>query len=307
VQVQADPTLWRELLDRSAEAVAGGAPLHPQVAARPFGILVSVGGHHAFSRRPTFLALAARMRGAELRAEMAKPAVRAQILAEDDLDNDGSLFGLMNKVVQLNLHNVFVLGPTPDYEPTPDRTVAAIAAARGVDPLGLLYDLMVDEEGTGALSLPFYNYADGNQDAIREMLQHPAAVSGLSDGGAHCQMICDASYSTYLLSHWARGRTRGPGLPLEHVVRRQTFDTAALYGLSDRGVLAAGKRADVNVIDLEALTLHAPRFTYDLPAGGSRYVQDASGYAATVVAGTVTRRAGVDTGARPGRLVRGAR
>jgi N-acyl-D-aspartate/D-glutamate deacylase len=139
------------------------------------------------------------------------------------------------------------------------------------------------------------------------MLTHPAGVSGLSDGGAHCGMICDASYPTFLLTHWARDRHRGDKLPLEFVVRKQSHDTAQLFGLTDRGVIEVGKKADVNVIDMNALTLHPARMAYDLPAGGQRLVQGASGYTATIVNGVVTRRNGVDTGARPGRLVRGAR
>jgi N-acyl-D-aspartate/D-glutamate deacylase len=139
------------------------------------------------------------------------------------------------------------------------------------------------------------------------MMLHPAGVSGLSDGGAHCRMICDASFPTYLLTHWARDRRRGPGLPLEHVVKMQTRDTAELFGLNDRGVVALGKKADLNVIDHNALTLRHPRPAFDLPAGGGRLLQEACGYVATVVSGEVTRRHGIDTGRRPGRLVRGAR
>jgi N-acyl-D-aspartate/D-glutamate deacylase len=157
------------------------------------------------------------------------------------------------------------------------------------------------------LMLPFYNYFYGNHDAIREMLTHPAGVSGLSDGGAHCGMICDASYPTFLLTHWARDRHRGDKLPLEFVVRKQSHDTAQLFGLSDRGVIELGKKADLNVIDMNTLTLHPARMAYDLPAGGNRLVQGASGYTATIVDGVVTRREGVDTGARPGKLIRGAR
>ena len=166
---------------------------------------------------------------------------------------------------------------------------------------------MLESDAGAMLMLPFFNYADGNHDAIREMLTHPAGVLGLSDGGAHCGLICDASYPTFLLTHWARDRHRGPGLPLEHVVRKQSHDTAQLFGLGDRGTLEVGKKADINVIDLERLTLHTPHMAYDLPAGGRRLVQSASGYDATIVSGVVTRRNGEDTGARPGQLVRGAR
>jgi len=166
---------------------------------------------------------------------------------------------------------------------------------------------MLESDATSMLMLPMFNYSHGNCDAIREMMTHPAGVMGLSDGGAHCGMICDASYPTFLLTHWARDRHRGEKLPLEYVVRKQSHDTAQLFGLTDRGVIQAGKKADINVIDMDALTLHPAKMAYDLPAGGQRLVQGASGYSNTIVSGVVTRRDSVDTGARPGRLVRGAR
>src|SRR6201999_951111 len=238
----------------------------------------------------------------------AEPAVRAAILAEDDLPPDPKLlFDNMFALVQYSLGRLYALGDPPDYEPTEERTVAKIASERGQDPLATLYDLMLGADATEMLMLPFYNYFYGTHDAIREMLTHPAGVSGLSDGGAHCGMICDASYPTFLLTHWARDRYRGKGLPLEYVVKKQTADTAALFGLGDRGTIEPGKKSDINVIDMDAITLHRPQMAYDLPAGGKRLIQGASGYDATIVNGVVTRRHGVDTGARPGRLVRGAR
>jgi N-acyl-D-amino-acid deacylase len=217
------------------------------------------------------------------------------------------LFDNMFALVQHALGRLYALGDPPDYEPTPDRTVAAIAQERGEDPLATLYDLMLDSNAGAMLLLPLLNYSEGNHDAIRQMLTHPAGVVGLSDGGAHCGMICDASYPTFLLTHWARDRHRGEKLPLEYLVRKQSHDTAELFGLGDRGTIEIGKKADINVIDMDALTLRAPQMVYDLPAGGRRLVQQASGYAATIVSGVITRRDGVDTGARPGRLVRGAR
>jgi len=213
----------------------------------------------------------------------------------------------MYGLIQHSADKIYPLGFPLDYEPTPDQTVAAIAERRDQDPLSTMYDLMLECDAGAMLMLPFYNYAEGNHDAIYEMLTHPAAVSGLSDGGAHCGLICDASYPTFLLSHWARDRRRGPKLSLEYVVRKQTLDTATLFGLSDRGVIEVGKKADINVIDIAALNLELPKMTYDLPAGGRRLIQAARGYDATVVSGAVTRRQGVDTGARPGRLIRGVR
>ena len=213
----------------------------------------------------------------------------------------------MSIQVQRWLDRLYVLGDPPDYEPTPDRTVTSLAAAHGVEPMAMLYDLLLERDGRALLMLPFFNYAAGNHDAIRTMLTHPAGVSGLSDGGAHCGMICDASIPTYLLTHWARDRSRGERLPLPYVVKKQTSDTAALFGLGDRGVVQVGKKADLNVIDFDRLSLRPPRMAHDLPAGGRRLLQEADGYVATVVTGQVTRRRGVDTGARPGRLVRHAR
>jgi N-acyl-D-amino-acid deacylase len=308
IQVDADPKLWREQLDISAAAHDAGSRLHPQIAARPFGMLLGFPGHNAFTHRPTYRMLESRCDRVELGRRLAEPSVKAAILAEDDLPIDPTLqFDAMFALVQHSLHRLYALGDPPDYEPTPDRTVAAIAARRGEQPLSTLYDLMLEDDAGAMLMLPFFNYSDGNHDAIREMMTHPAGVLGLSDGGAHCGMICDASFPTFLLTHWARDRHRGAKLSLEYLVRKQCFDTATLFGLNDRGIIGVGKKADVNVIDMTALTLHPARMAHDLPAGGRRLVQGASGYTATVVSGTVTRRDDVDTGARPGRLVRGAR
>lgn len=308
IQVDAAPDLWREQLDVSAAAHAAGSRLYPQIAARPFGMLFGFPGHHAFTHRPTFRRLKAECDRQELGARLADPAVKAAILGEDDLPPDPTkLFDNMFALVQYSLGRIYALGDPPDYEPTQDKAVDKIAAERGDDPLSTLYDLMLEDNATAMLMLPFYNYFYGNHDAIREMLLHPAGVVGLSDGGAHCGMICDASYPTFLLTHWARDRYRGEKLPLEYLVRKQSHDTAQLFGLTDRGVIQTGKKADINVIDMDALTLHPAKMAYDLPAGGQRLVQGASGYSATIVSGVVTRRDSIDTGARPGRLVRGAR
>jgi len=302
------PDLWRDMLERTGKAHENGIELYAQIAARPFGMLFGFPGYHAFSHRPTFRRLKAELDRDELARRLADPAVRATILSEPDLAPDPAvLFDAMFAMIQHSADRIYAIGDPPDYEPTPDRTVAAIAERRGQDPLSTMYDLMLESDASALLMLPFYNYAAGNHDAIYEMLQHPAAVSGLSDGGAHCGLICDASYPTFLLTHWARDRHRGPKLALEYVVRKQTRDTATLFGLSDRGVIEVGKKADINVIDMDALTLDLPKMVYDLPAGGRRLIQGARGYEATVVSGAVTRRHGIDTGARPGRLIRGVR
>ena len=296
-----------------AESLAAhdaGAPIYPQVAARPFGMLLGFPGHHAFSKRPTYVELRAKLSHEELATELLKPAVKAKILSETDLPSDPNvLFDGMNSLAQGMVDRTYSLGSRVDYEPTPDKTIAAIAKAQGRDPLEVLYDTY-SEHNAGAMSMvPFFNYSEGNQDAVREMLLHPAGVAGLSDGGAHCAMICDASYPTYLLSFWAKegARTRGPGLPIEYVVKKQSLDTATLYGLTDRGVIAEGKKGDINIIDMNRIEVGRPHMAYDLPAGGKRLLQGATGYVNTIVSGVVTRRNGVDTGARPGRLVRGQR
>ena len=307
LQLEAAPDLWREMMDESLRAVDEGARVYPQIAGRPFGMLIGFQTNHAFAKRPTFASLA-HLPFDQLVAELKKPAIRSAILGEDDLPPDPSvLFDQMPSMVASMIHKLYVIGDPPDYEPTGDRTVTAMAEARGVDPLEMLYDLSLEDDGRALMMLPMFNYVEENHDVIREQLLHPAGVSGLSDGGAHCGMICDASIPTFMLTHWTRDRTRGEQLPLEWVVKKQTHDTASLYGLGDRGSLEVGKRADANVIDHQALTLRSPRVVHDLPAGGRRLDQQADGDVATVVAGEVTRSQGKDTGARPGRLVRGTR
>jgi N-acyl-D-aspartate/D-glutamate deacylase len=308
VQTQSAPDLWRKQLDIAGQALDDGIRVHPQFAARPFGMLFGFSGYHAFTHRPTFRALKAELAPQELGIRLADPAVRAAILAETDLPPQPvPLFDSLYAFIQHSADAIYAIGDPPDYEPTPDQTVGAIAKKRGQDPLTTMYDLMLESEGTAMLMMPFFNYVEGNHDAIHEMMSHRAAISGLSDGGAHCGLICDASYPTFLLTHWARDRKRGPRFPLEYVVRKQTLDTASLFGLNDRGVLAVGKKADVNVIDMDALALEVPLMAYDLPAGGRRLIQGARGYDATVVSGVVTRRHGADTGARPGAVLRGVR
>lgn len=307
VQNMAEPDLWREIMDASIEAAKEGAELRPQVSGRPFGLLIGLQTYHGFAKRPTYVALEEKTNSfEELAAELRKPEVKATILAEEDLPADGTnIFDGMSFIVRSTLDKIYVLGDPPDYEPTDDKTVAAIAKARGVDPLGLLYDLFLEQDGRAMLLMPVFNYAEGDCEAIREQLTHPYAVSGLSDGGAHCGMICDASIPTFLLTHWARDRHRGEKLGLEWLVQKQSCETARLFGLDDRGTLEVGQKADLNVIDFENLTLRSPRLAHDLPAGGRRLLQDAEGYEYTIVSGEVTRENGKDTGARPGRLIRG--
>ena len=306
LQVPAAPDLWRELMDVSIRAADEGADLCPQVAGRPFGLLVGWQTSHPFGLRPTYRSIG-HLPIDERIERLRDPAVRAAILSESDGARRGGMQEGVGALVAKMLDQLYVLGSPPDYEPTPDRSVPAVAAAAGVDPQEAAYDAFCDEDGRALLMVPLFNYVDGNHDVIREQLTHPRAVIGLSDGGAHCGLICDASMPTTMLSHWSRDRSRGERLPLEWVVRKQTHDTAALFGLNDRGVVAPGKRADLNVIDHASVKLRTPRLVHDLPAGGRRLLQHADGYTATIVAGQQTRDGGKDTGARPGRLVRGRR
>jgi N-acyl-D-aspartate/D-glutamate deacylase len=198
------------------------------------------------------------------------------------------------------------MGDPPDYEPSSDQSVAALAQREGRPVLEVVYDLMLRDDARELLLFPYMNYCAGNLEPQREMMLHPRAILGLGDGGAHCGLICDASIPTFMLVHWVRDRKRGEKLPLEFVIEKLTRGTARLYGLLDRGVLAPGYKADVNLIDFEHVALHRPEMAYDLPGGARRLLQRADGYVATLVSGEAIMENGVATGALPGRLVRGA-
>jgi N-acyl-D-amino-acid deacylase len=272
----------------------------PLIAGRSAGVLWSWAVRHPFSSRPSFRPLAL-LPMPERLEQLRRPEVRAAILAEEDEYRD-FLEARHGERVGRTLARCFTMVDQPDYEQPPEATIGARAERLGVSIWELAYDELLRD---GAfLLLPLYNYTAGDQRAVLEQLQDPDAVVGLNDGGAHAMTICDASIPTYLLTHWVRDRTRGPRLELAEVVRRLTSQPADLYGLADRGRVREGLRADLNVIDVAGLRLGMPNAVADLPAGGTRLLQDAVGYDATVVAGQVTRRHGVDTGARPGRLLR---
>jgi N-acyl-D-amino-acid deacylase len=237
---------------------------------------------------------------AERVAALRAPEVRERIIAE-------------HRQVRLNdfpalIHGAFdrmyALTDPPDYEPTPERSIAGEAAARGIDPLEHLYDTLLADGGTRLLYMPLMNYARGNLDDVRAMMSSPVAIFGLSDAGAHCNTIADGSMPTTAITHWTRDRVRGERLPLEYVVHQQTQRTAAHVGWLDRGVIAPGYLADVNVIDHDALALRPPELVADLPAGGTRLLQSASGYDLTLKSGVAVAERGELTGERPGRLQR---
>ncbi len=295
---------WRELLAATREANATGSQLRPQVSSRPIGLVTGLSGYHAFQRRPTYMALAG-LPLAEQAREMARPEVKAAILSEPDtrVAEPGSManvYGLMQRAAPL----VYPLSDPVDYEPDASECLGARAAARGEDILSVLYDFLLEGEGTAMGSLMGGADVNAAQEVLREMLLHPDTVTGLSDAGAHVTLICDASMPTTQLTFWARDRRKGERLPVELLVHKQTGRNADLYGLSDRGRLRPGLRADINVIDLDNLSVAPPKAFRDLPAGGTRLIQPVRGYVATMVNGVVTRRHDADTGARPGRLVR---
>lgn len=303
---QADhPEAWRGVLSFVAEQRAAGVPLHPQVASRPIGLLSSLAGYHPFMRRRTYLDLA-HLPVAERAAAMRAPEVKAAIFGDDDIapDNPGSMESLYEGLLRA-APGMYPVDAVVDYEPPRDAMFASVAAARGVDPVEAVYDFLCEGDGANVASLMGAGYVDGNLDAVREMLVDPHTVTGLADAGAHVKLICDGSMPTTQLTHWARDRSRGEQIPLEFLVEKQTRRNARLYGFDDRGTLEVGMRADVNVIDLDGLTVRRPVSTADLPAGGWRFHQPVSGYLATVVNGVQTRSNDTDTGERPGRLFRG--
>ena len=305
IQTDDAPDLWRELMAEAETAEGRGGLVHPQVAARPFGMLIGLQTHHPFGLRPTYRDVA-HLPLDEQVAHLRDPKVREAILAESDLPADpDALWDGMPAFLQMALPKLFEIGDPPDYEPPPDRSVTALAEAEGTDPMAKFYDLMLADDGRALLLFPTFNYARGDQHDLREMMLHPLTILGLGDGGAHCGMICDASIPTYTLTHWARDRTRGEKLPLEWLIHKQTQQTAELYGFSDRGILEPGKRADLNVIDFANLHIHAPKIAYDLPAGGKRFLQQITGYHSTICSGEVIYRNGKATGKLPGRLIRG--
>ncbi len=293
---------WRPWFAAVHAANERGAQLRPQVGNRCFGVLM---GHQSrlnpFRYRLGYRAiehLAIEARVAELR----RPEVRAQILGERSEYGPGIA---LDHLGRRSFENLYPLGDALDYEPTADQSVAAIAQRAGRDVWEVAYDLLLDADGHEMLLLPLLNFGGGSYDGLADMMRDPCTVQGLGDGGAHVSIVCDASMTTYMLSYWARDRTRGAQLPLELAVRRLTGDPAHLYGLHDRGVIAPGARADLNLIDFDALSLCRPEQRHDLPTGAARLVQRAAGYRATLVRGEEVVANGELTDARPGRVVRG--
>ena len=290
-----DPQGWRKLLALIDQAVKDGLPIRGQVAPRPIGMLLGLQASlNPFSGAPMVREIADRPL-AERYAIMRDPAFKASVMEH---------LGRTTRK-RLDLKLLFPFGDPPNYEPDPSTSIAAQAERSGRSPDDLAYELMLHDEGRAFLYTPFANYHDGNLNACREMMADPNTVIGLGDGGAHVGMISDASFPTFLMTHWARECGRSDGFDLSWLIKRQTSDTARTVGLNDRGVIAPGMKADINVIDVEKLALPAPRMAFDLPAGGKRLLQKAEGYRATVLSGVTTYLRGQATGKLPGRLVRG--
>ena len=302
-QPDQDPEVWREVLHLLDGAAAKGLPMYAQIAGRSIGILYCLHGSvHPLLFHPAY-AEVADLPMTERLAALTDPERRRRII--EDVPDDGGLFV---RAVLSKLDRVWpVDGADIDYEPTTGTSVAALAAGRGIPPMQLVLDQLTSDDGNGMLYAPFFNYTYGDLSMTYEATLHARTRLGLSDAGAHCGAICDGGTPTFMLTHWARDRRRGPTIPLEYVVHRQTRQTAELYGLGDRGLLAPGMRADLNIIDFDDLSFGLPRMAFDLPAKGRRLVQRAKGYVATFVAGVQTVADDEFTGELPGRLLRGPR
>lgn len=301
-----DPTRWQRLISGIHKARAEGVPLSGQVACRPVGVLLGVGATLTpFSANEAFQELR-ELSPEDRLARMRDPAVRERILKAELSEAAMDRLSPSRVRAITRWDRMYTFGPDADYEPSEERCVVNIAAKSNRTVEEVAYDYIT--EGLDRfLYCPVTNYVAGDLSDVREMLLDPGTLSGLSDGGAHCGSVVDASMPTYLLTHWARDRSRGPGLPLETVVKAQTAETADFYGFKDRGRLAPGLRADINVIDHAGLRIHPPHLVHDLPAGGKRLVQGVDGYTATMVAGETVFENGEHTGALPGKLVRAGR
>jgi N-acyl-D-aspartate/D-glutamate deacylase len=298
LQSDARPDGWRALLDQIEAANAAGLRITGQVRSRPTSVLLGFElSQNPFMGRPSYRKIA-HLPFAERLQHLRDPAFRQAVLGE-------AFQGGRRAMRVQRWDTLFPLGDPPDYEPSPDKSVAARAAREGRSPDEVAYDLLMERGGKAILYLPVTNFAAGNLDAVRAMIAHPDTLLGLGDGGAHVGIMCDATATSYTLTHWTRERQRGGLFPVAWAIKRLTHDNAAAVGLNDRGLLQVGMKADINVIDYDRLLLRSPEIVYDLPAGGKRLVQRTEGFDATIVSGAVIYRNGAPTGALPGRLVRG--
>ena len=306
VQFNSDEEDWKMMIDESERAVSGGLPIAPQVGARSVGALTTLDGNHIFMLRRSYQEIA-HLPLAERLVALRDPARRAAILSEKSdpavVATNPQLGGFIEMLTG-RIAGIFPMTLPLDYEPGSEDRLEVLARAAGVPMEAYLYDHYTKGDGTNVCASHMLNFIGGGLDGTYDMMSREITASGLADGGAHMKMICDASMPTFMLSFWGRDRTRGPTLPLEHLVKKLSLKNAELYGMNDRGQIAPGKRADINVIDFDKLSLHMPHIAHDLPKGSPRMLQGSTGYRATMVRGVVTRRDDAETGARPGRLVR---
>ena len=300
-QTDQSPELWRSVLELLTEAHSEGIKIYSQVAGRSIGIMYCLQGSvHPLLFHPAYAEVQHLPIGERLTA-LKEPARRHRLI--NDIPDDGGIF---QKIVFDKLDGMWIVnGPNIDYEPHREDSIAGLAARSGIPPMQLILDHLCSDDGNAMIYAPFFNYSYGDLSMAYEAHLHPHTRMGLSDAGAHCGAICDGGMPTFMLTHWTRDRARGPRLPLEFIVHRQTRQTAEFYGLHDRGLIAAGMRADINIIDYENLGFDMPRMVFDLPAHGRRLVQRARGYRATFVNGIQTVDNDEFTGELPGRLIRG--
>ena len=300
-QNNVEPEAWRVMLTECDRANAAGARIYPQVFGRQTNLLFSFQGNNPFFRYPSYQSLID-LPQAERVARLSNLELRNRIISETDPNDDA-----FTKFVQNSWDTTYELGEPMDFEPHPEFSIESIAKREKRDPKAVAYDLMLKRDGSNFLFFSGINYSYGNHDCLREMIAHPRSVLGGSDGGAHCTYICDASVPTFMLTHWTRDRTRGERFPIEWVIKKQSRDPARIFGLTDRGVISPGFKADLNLINYGELKIHTPFMVHDLPSGAPRLMTTADGYEATIVSGTVVQRRSEETGERPGRVIRGGR
>ena len=299
-QMDQRPDWWRQLLDGIEAAQNKGINMYGQVPPRATGINMGLEVTlNPFTFYPSFYDLSKKSLEEKV-ATMRDPKFKKKLLSEQPVSIGNPL---VEEITQ-SFNKMFRLGDPANYEPDPDSSFKAIAKKQNISPQEVAYDCLLEKEGKALIYHPLFNYLPGNLDFVEKMLNHPYSISGLGDAGAHCGAISDASFPTTLIQHWGRDRTRGKKIPLEKLISMQTLETSRLLGISDRGVLKEGYKADINVIDFDNLTLHEPEVLHDLPAGGRRLVQKASGYEYTIVSGQIAFKNGEATGALNGRLIR---
>ena len=299
-QTNTDSTSWQRTLATVDAANADGMKITGQIFPRPVGLIMGLDTSvHPFTFCKVYEEELAHLPMAERVAKMRDPEMRARLLADEPHDPSQPIY-LMARMFDRS----YPLDSMADYEPAAERSIMALAAAAGVSPVEYVYDLLLEKDGYHLIYAAMANYADGNLDAVLEMMRNPNVVVALGDGGAHYGVVCDASYSTFLITHWTRDR-KGERIPLAETIRGLTRKPAEIAGLLDRGLLAEGYKADINVIDHDRLEVLMPHMVQDLPGNGRRLMQNAKGYVATLVSGEVILRADQPTGTYPGRLVRG--